>query len=599
MQYNNLADMFWSQAKRYGDRTALKHKVNGTWTPVSWNEWADLVKKTASGLAALGLEKGDRVGILSQNRVEWVTADLATICAGGVTVGIYASNLPKEVAYVAGHAESPFIFVENREQLEKVLEVRSELPRLKKIIVYDMPSDFENPDVMSMDELMNRGADKMEEGETRMEDVRRNVSRDEMALLIYTSGTTGPPKGAMLSHHNILWTADMGIKALNIGEDDETLSFLPLAHLLEHFLFFGTIMLGATINFAESIDKVAQNMREVRPTVVVGVPRVYEKIYARLQNMADEKGKLASALFKLAKDSAIEYARKKSRGRPVGPGLGIRHKIGDIMVFRKLRGIVGGNIRFFGSGGAPLSAEIAEFFYGAGLPIIEAWGMTETTAPVTVTRPDKIRPGAVGSPLPGDEVRIADDGEILVKGPNVFMGYFKNPEATREALKDGWMHTGDVGYFDEEGILHITDRKKDLIITAGGKNIAPQNIENMIKTDPIFSQIVLIGDRRPYCVALFTLNEEEVRRLAGDKGLDPNMDYVQLVKKPEIIREVDKALAEKNKLLARYEQIKKYRIIPYDFSQETGELTPTMKVKRKVVNEKFKDLIEEMYRADA
>ncbi len=599
MEYNNLADMFWSQVERYGGRTALKHKVNETWTPVSWIEWADMVRKVASGLTELGLEKGDRVSILSNNRVEWVTTDLGTLCAGGVTVGIYASNLPKEVAYVAEHAEAPFIFVEDREQLEKVLEVRSELPRLKKIIVYDMPADFEDSGVMSMDELMNLGADKMKAGKSRMEDVRRNVSREDMALLIYTSGTTGPPKGAMLSHDNILWTADTGIKALSIGEDDETLSFLPLAHLLEHFLFFGTIMLGATINFAESIDRIAQNMQEVRPTVMVGVPRVYEKIYARLRNMADRKGKFGAAVFNIARNAAIEYARKESRGQPIGAGLAIRRKIGDVMVFRKLKNIVGGNIRFFGSGGAPLSPEIAEFFYGAGLPIIEAWGMTETTAPVTITRPDMIRPGAVGSPLPGGEVKIADDGEILVKGPNVFMGYFKNPEATQEALKDGWMYTGDVGYFDDEGMLHITDRKKDLIITAGGKNIAPQNIENMVKTDPIFSQIVLIGDRRPYCSALITLNEEEVRRVAGEKGLDEEADYEQLVNKQEIIEEVDKALAEKNKHLARYEQIKKYRVIPYDFSQETGELTPTMKVKRKVVNEKFRDTIEQMYEPGA
>ena len=594
MEHKNIADMFWGQVEKYGDRTALKRKVNDKWEPVSWAEWGEMVQATVSGLAALGLKRGDRVSILSTNRVEWVAADMGIICAGGVSVGIYSSNLPSEVAYVAGHAESPFIFVENEEQLNKVLEVKPQLSDLKKTIVFDMPSGFEDPNVISFDELLALGKDKIERGKALINDVKENVDMEEVALLVYTSGTTGPPKGAMLTHKNILWTSKTGIDEMTITDRDESLSFLPLAHLLEHFLFFGTTMLGATINFAESIDKIGQNLVETKPTMIVGVPRVYEKIYAKLQNTAKEKGGLGAKIFEMARETAIEYARKLSRKEAPGLSLKLKHSISDKLVYRKLRAAVGGNIRFLGSGGAPLSAEIAEFFYGAGLPIIEAWGMTETTAPATLTRPDEIRPGAVGRPMPEVQVRIETDGEILVKGPNVFKGYFKNPTATAEALVDGWMHTGDVGYFDKEGVLYITDRKKDLIITAGGKNIAPQNIENLMKTNSLFSQVVLVGDRQPYCVALITLNEEEVLRIADRKGLD-GKNYADLIETPEIIKEVEKAIEEKNSRLARFEQIKKFRIISHDFSQETGELTPTLKVKRKIVNEKYNDLIKEMY----
>lgn len=594
MEYKNLVDLFFSQAEKLHMKTALRRKVQNEWQGISWVEWAGMVERVASGLHTLGLEAGQRVCILSQNRVEWVVADLATLSAGGVTVGIYASNLPSEVAYVTGHSEAPFLFVENLEQLNKALEVRSQLPELKKIIVFDMPSGYEAPDVISYKELESLGEENIEEGRQIIQHYRENLKPDDTALIVYTSGTTGPPKGAMLSHNNLLWTAATAAKELNLSPDDESLSFLPLAHLLEHFIFFGSIVTGITINFAESIDKLAQNLTEVKPTVVIGVPRVYEKIYARLQSMAVSKGGLSSSVFKMANETAREFARKKSRGEKINPALKVRHALADALVYSKLRKITGGRIKFFGSGGAPLAPEIAEFFYGAGLPIVEAYGMTETTAPATMNRPQRIKPGTVGQPLPGVEVKIADDGEILVKGPNVFQGYFKNPQATAEALVDGWMHTGDVGKFDEEGYLIITDRKKDLIITAGGKNIAPQNIENLVKTDPLFSQVVVIGDRKPYCVALITLNEEEVRRVAEELGLKAQ-SYSELISNPAIVERVEKAIAQKNALLARFEQIKKFKIIDHDFSQATGELTPTLKVKRKIVYQKYKDIIDKLY----
>lgn len=594
MKFKNAADMFLSQVEKYGDRAALKHKASGKWASVTWKEWGDRVQGVASGLSALGLKRGDRVGILSANRVDWVASDLGIICAGGTTVGIYASNLPHEVGYIAGHAESPFLFAENKNQLDKILQVRSKLTDLKKVIVFDMPSGFEHPDVIGIDELIALGNEKMDDGRRIIEDVRRNVDPEEVVLLVYTSGTTGPPKGAMLTHNNILWTAESGIKEMNITENDESMSFLPLAHLLEHFVFFGVVMLGATINFAESIDKLGQNLVEVKPTMMVAVPRVYEKIYAKLQNTAKQKGGAASKIFKMAQRTAIDYARKHSRGEPLPISLKLKHAISDKLVYSKLRAAVGGRMKFLGSGGAPLGAEIAEFFYGAGLPIIESWGMTETTAPATITLPHEVRPGAVGRPIPGCEVKIAEDGEILVKGPNVFKGYFKNPQATSEALIDGWMHTGDVGTFIEDGILKITDRKKDLIITAGGKNIAPQNIENLMKTNPLFSQVVLVGDRQPYCVALITLNEDELKRMAEQNGLSAKTRD-ELIAAPQIQEAVSKAVAEKNSYLARFEQVKKWRVLSQDFSQETGELTPTLKVKRKIVNQKYENFIKEMY----
>lgn len=594
MEYKNLVDLFFSQVEVLGDRIALKRKVADKWEPISWKEWGGSVERVASGLRALGLERGERVCILSRNRVEWVESDLGIMSAGAATVGIYASNLPSEVAYVTGHSEAPYLFVEDEEQLNKVIEVRSQLPDLRKIIVFDMPAGAEGPDIISYDELVALGDENIRDGRALAREMRENLKPSDMALIVYTSGTTGPPKGAMLSHHNLLWTAATSANQMNLTPDDESLSFLPLAHLLEHYVFFSTIVIGGTINFAESIDKLSQNLGEVRPTILIGVPRVYEKIYSRIQTMAESKGPVQARIFRMANKAAREYAYKHSRKQRIGPGLRIRHAAADALVFRKLRGIVGGRIKFLGSGGAPLAAEIAEFFYGAGLPIIEAYGMTETTAPATMTYPGCIKPGTVGKPLPGVDVKIAEDGEILVRGPNVFMGYFKNPQATAESLVDGWMYTGDVGKFDEDGLLVITDRKKDLIITAGGKNIAPQNIENLVKTDSLFSQVVIIGDRRPYCVALITLNEEEVKRIAEEEGLS-GKPYNEMIGAPAIMKRAEAAIAGKNSHLARYEQIKKFKILDHDFSQATGELTPTLKVKRKIVNQKYKNLIDEMY----
>lgn len=595
MDYRNLVDLFFSQVEKLGDRIALRRKVAGKWEPITWKQWGGSVERVAAGLRALGVERGQRICILSQNRVEWTFADLGIMSNGAVTVGIYASNLPSEVAYVTGHSEAPYLFVENEEQLNKVIEVRSQLPDLKKIIVFDMPKGVEGPDIIGMDELISLGEENLEQGRAMARDMRENLKPEDMALIVYTSGTTGPPKGAMLSHHNLLWTATTAAKQMNLTHDDESLSFLPLAHLLEHYVFFSTLVIGGTINYAESIDKLSQNLGEVRPTIMIGVPRVYEKIYSRIQTMAESKGPFSAKVFRMANKTAREYAYKHSRHQRIGPVLKAKHAVSDALVYKKLRGIVGGRIKFLGSGGAPLAAEIAEFFYGAGLPIVEAYGMTETTAPATLTPLDNLKPGTVGTPLPGVDIKIAEDGEILVRGPNVFMGYFKNKQATDESLIEGWMHTGDVGKFDEDGLLVITDRKKDLIITAGGKNIAPQNIENLVKTDSLFSQVVVIGDRRPYCVALITLNEEEVKRIAEEEGLS-GKPYENLIESPAIMKRAEAAMAEKNKRLARYEQIKKFKILDHDFSQATGELTPTLKVKRKIVNQKFKDLIDEMYK---
>lgn len=595
MNEKSLPKMFFSRVNKYGEKTVLRTKKDGKWKDISWNEFGKNVKNFALGLISLGIEKEDKVSILSWNRVEWVFADLGILSCGGIPVSIYASNTPKEVGYIISHSESKIVVVENDEQLKKVLQIKDELSMLKKIIIIDGKEKYDGNDILNFNTISKLGEEFDKNNPTIFEERLNSVSEDDISMIIYTSGTTGPPKGALLTHKNILFVCESLSKILPIGENDTSLSFLPLAHALERIIFYLSIYSSGCINFAENINTIAQNIVEVKPTVMVGVPRVFEKIYNGVITSVENSSKLKRKIFWWSVKIGKQVSELKVSKQPIPKLLSFKYKIADKVVFSKLRKKLGGRLKLFGCGGAPLSKEIHYFFYSAGMPILEAYGMTECSAPATMPRLDDMKFGCVGKPLQGVEVKIANDGEILIKGPNVFKGYFKNDEATRETLIDGWLYSGDIGEFDSDGFLKITDRKKDLIINSYGKNIAPQNIENHIKTNKYISQVVVCGDKKPYLTALITLNEKEIIDYAKERKIKYN-NFLELVNTKEIKELVEKVIDEKNKSLAKFETIKKFRVLPQDFSQETGEMTPTMKVKRKFIFEKYKNIIEEMYR---
>jgi len=594
MAHQSVTQMFLSQAQRHADRVFLRHKVDGIWTGVTWGEWAALVRRAALGLLELGVQKTEAVCILSENCAPWVTADLAIGATGGVTAAVYASNTPEETAYVVNHSEARVLFVQNSAQLDKVNAARDSMPRLEHVILFYAQGGEQCPGLILWDDLLERGAAAESARGAELDARIRAIVRDDVLTYIYTSGTTGPPKGVMLTHGNFLFICEAYETRDFVTTQDESLSILPLAHALERVVFYLSMSVAGTVNMAESIYKTAENLQEVRPTVLVCVPRVLEKVYERIQANVAEMSPLRRSIFHWALETGKEYARARYRRLRMGPGLLLRHAAAKILVIRKLQQRVGGRIRWLGSGGAPLAPEIAEFFTAMGMPVIQAWGMTETTAPATQIPVEEIRYDVVGRPLPGVDVAITDSGEIVVRGPNVFPGYFKNPEATADTLRNGWCHTGDMGSFDDEGFLHITGRIKELIITSGGKNIAPLNLEFLLTSIPLVNQAVVVGDARPFLTALVTLDSEAVQRFAAEKGVAPPPGQ-PLELHPDVIQHVGKHIEEKNLSLARYESIKKFRVVPGEFTQETGELTPTMKLKKRVIYDKYKGLIDEMY----
>lgn len=595
MEERNIAEMFFNRVRKYADETILRYKKCGRWIDITWNEFAREVRNFANGLLHLGIEKGDRISILSWNRPEWVIADLGILSTGAVPVSIYASNLAKEVGYIVNHSESKIIIVEDEEQLKKVLEIRDELPTLQKIVMIEKEREYEDKTILSLKEIQQYGVEFFQKNPSVLDERISSISEEDICMIIYTSGTTGPPKGVLLTNKNLLFICSSISKKIPVNRDDSTLSFLPLAHALERVVFYLSIYFSGVINFAENINTVGENILEVKPTIVIGVPRFFEKIYNAVITNVETRSPLIKKIFNWSLNTGKAYSKLKIEKKNIPFLLSLKYKIADKLVFRKIKERVGGRIKFFGCGGAPLSKEIIEFFYAVGLPVLEAYGLTETTAPSTISTPEEVKIGYVGKPLNGVEIKIAEDGEILIRGPNVFKGYFKNEEATKEAIVDGWFHTGDIGEIDKDGFLKITDRKKDLIITAGGKNIAPQNIENYLKTNRYISEVMVYGDRKPYLVALITLNEKEITEYALKNGIEYK-DFAELVEKDEIKRFVQEIIEEKNKGLARFETIKKFRILPYEFSQQKGEITPTMKMKRKFIAEKYRDILEEMYK---
>ena len=599
MNLDTVPLVFKRTVKKYADRVAMRKKEYGLWHDISWNEYYSRAQYVGSALISVGLQKGDRVSIIGDNCPEWVIIDMGIQCAGGVSVGVYSTNAWSQVEYVIQNSESKFFFVENEEQIDKWLHFRDKVPFLKKVIVWDLEGlrHFKDPMVMTYNEILEEGRLIVEKNSNLFEARMSEITPEDLSFLIYTSGTTGLPKGAMLSHRNVIWMGDAVKSVIYMEDTDEVLSYLPLCHVFEQlFSVIFHITYGGIINFIESLDTVTDNMKEVSPTVGYAVPRIWEKylsaVYIRMSD--------ATWFKKLAFAIALKIGQKrttlKMNFKPVPFYLEIFFKLAYISVFRKLKERLGfDRMRLAITAAAPISPDVLHFFQSIGINLIEAYGQTEGTGVTCVSKVGKLKFGSVGPPLPGVEVKIAEDGEILVKSPSVFKGYYKNPKATKEALKDGWLYSGDMGMFDEDGYLKITDRKKDIIVTAGGKNITPQYIESQLKFSSYINDAVVIGDNRKYITALIMIDEDNVVKYAQDNKVQFST-YKELTQSPDIFKLIDKEVNRVNSGLSRVEQIKKFTILPKKLYEEDGEVTPTMKVKRKYVNEAFGDLIEAMYK---
>ena len=562
-------------------------KEGEEWVKRSFVEVEETVRGLALGLVELGVGKGDKVSILANTRPEWTYCDFAALSIGATVVPIYQTNSPEECQYVLENSDSKVVIVEDDEQIEKIRAVRERLPLLEHVVRMTGSSD----DAISLDELASRGAGR---DAAEWERLWQAVTPEDICTFIYTSGTTGPPKGCVISHGNYRAMLDMVNQNSVIEGEDVTYLYLPLAHSFALLIQLGSFDLGATIAYWERDPlKIMPNLAEVRPTYFPSVPRIFEKIYTLATGAMEKEGGLKKAVFDWSIRVGGRMRELERAGRKPGFLLRKQYEFADKKVLAKIRGLFGGQLRLAVSGAAPISPDILRFFDAAGVLVLEGWGMTETSTAATISTPEDFKIGTIGKPFPGCEVRIAEDGEILVKGPNVFQGYYKNDEATRETIVDGWLHTGDLGSIDEDGFISITGRKKDIIITAGGKNITPANLESEIKQHQLVSQCVVVGDRKPYLVALVTLDPEEAAAYASEHGLPE--DPAQLAGNGEVRAAIEAHLAKVNEKFARVEQVKKIAILPQDLSQESGELTPTLKVKRAVVADKHQGEIEQLY----
>jgi long-chain acyl-CoA synthetase len=581
-----LADLLPLAAQVYGDAPAVRYKDGEQWVSRSFNEVREIVRPLALGLAALGVVKGDRVSILGNTRPEWTYFDFAALSIGATVVPIYQTNSPEECRYVLENSDAKVVVVEDDDQLEKIREVREQLPQLQQVVRMTGSSE----DAISIEELTAKGAGD----DARWESLYSAVTPADICTFIYTSGTTGPPKGCIISHGNYRAMLDMVNSTSVIEDEDVTYLYLPLAHSFALLIQLGSFDLGATIAYWERDPlKIMPNLAELKPTYFPSVPRIFEKIYTAANSGMEKEGGLKKAIFHWAIGVGAKMRAAERGGRKPGFLLKRQYAFADEKVLSKIRNLFGGQLRLAVSGAAPINPEILRFFDAAGVLVLEGWGMTETSTAATISTPDDFKVGTIGKPFPGCEVRIADDGEILVKGPNVFQGYHKNEEATRETIVDGWLHTGDIGEIEPDGFIKITGRKKDIIITAGGKNITPANLEADIKQHPLVSQCVVVGDRRPYLVALVTLDPEEAAAYAKEHDLQESPE--QLAGNADVKASIEAHVEEINKNYARVEQVKKIAILPHDLSQETGELTPTLKVKRAVVTSKHEPEIEALY----
>ncbi len=597
MKYNSLGAMFMAKRTDMPHKIAYKYKQDGKWLSVTYDGAVTMGERIAAGLLAEGVKRGDKVAIVSSNQLEWAIIDYAVLSLGAVLVTVYPSLLREQVQYIVNDSEAVAIFALDQTQVQKINDVKEGLTSAKSFYIIDYKNTEAKDYWKGLDTLMEEGTERLTKEPGIVSDTIATVSADDWATIIYTSGTTGEPKGAILTHGNMLSNVEAGLECLSVGPDDTFLSFLPLSHVFErmagHFLPYYS---GATIAYAESIDLVPVNMGEINPTIMISVPRLYEKMYARVLENVELGSGAKQKIFHWAVGVGRKYVNKISNKQSINPVLQIKRNLAYKLVFSKLSERVGGKIRFFVSGGAPLSPEIAEFFGAAGLIILEGYGLTETSPLITVNKMEKFRFGTVGPAAPGVEVKIAEDGEICAKGPNIMVGYYKKEAETKEVIDDdGWFHTGDIGHLDEDGFLKITDRKKNILVTAGGKNIAPQPIEGMMITSKYIEQCTMIGDKRKFCSAVIVPTEETLQKWADAKGLK-YANYKELVKLPGVkellLTEIDRLSGN----VARYEKIKNIVVATAPFSIETGELTPSLKVKRKVVVQEYSAEIEAIYK---
>ncbi len=589
MAHQLIPQLVFRNGEEMPSRPAYFEKRGGSWVPTTWRTYADEVEAAGKALIALGVEPGQTVTILGFNRPEWVIMDMAAMAIGAVPAGIYTTNSPAECQYIVAHSESPVVLVENEEQWAKIDEVRGELPNVRHVVTMRPAAAIGDPLTMTWDEFVAAGSNVTDEVFQQRLD---GLAADQLATLIYTSGTTGPPKGVMLSHENLEWTPRQVLDVLALSPDDRVLSYLPLSHIAEQlFTIHAAAMVGYAVYYAESLEALPENLKEVKPTLFFAVPRVWERFHT---GVAAELAKATGAKAKIAAWATGVGLKKvllDNEGKHPSPVLAAQYAVADKLVLSKVRAALGlDETRVAISGAAPVATEVLEFLAGFGIQVLEVYGQSEDTGPTTLNVPGRTRFGSVGPAFPNVEVKIADDGEVLVRGRNVFLGYYKDPEATAEALVDGWLQSGDLGSFDEAGLLTITGRKKDIIITAGGKNVAPKPIEAGLKTHRLISEAVVIGDRRKFLSVVVTVDEDAAAELQSEAS------DTAPVNESEVIRnEVQQAVDELNQRLARVEQVKRFVVLPRQLSIEGGELTPTLKVKRNKVAEHFSDVIDEMY----
>ncbi len=597
MNYLNLADMFFTKRQDFADHPAFRFKKDGQWNTMTFKEAVDQAEKISAGLAYYGISKGDTIALLSANRFEWALIDYAVLALGAALVPVYPTLLKDQVRYILSDSQVKIIIVEDNEQQEKINNILKDLSEVNQFFCIECTVKSDETHWHTLESLSEKGETFLKENPTFIIDSIQKINRKDIATIIYTSGTTGEPKGAVLSHKNFLSNLDCVSQLFDCYPEDVFLSFLPLSHILERTAgHYFSCYHASMVAYAESIEAVAANMQEIKPTLMISVPRLYEKMYSRVLEAAESGSSLRRKLFLWSVKIGREYMQLLNDKKSISLLLKIKRAIASKLVFSKLREKVGGRLRYFVSGGAPLSAEIGEFFNAAGLIILEGYGLTETSPGISFNRPESYRFGTVGLPLPGYEVKIAEDGEILTRGDHVMLRYLNKEKETREVIDDeGWFYTGDIGFIDEDGYLTITDRKKNIIVTSGGKNIAPQPIENKLVTGKYIEQAVVIGDNRRFCAAVIVPDKEAAVKWARNANIDSD-DFEKLLKHPDFTALIQNEIDMLTENFSSFERIQKILLVSEPFSQETGELTPSLKVKRKVVEKKYAEQIDELYK---
>ncbi len=597
VEFSTLTEMFIRLVKKYAGRgrDVYRYKLEGRYVGITYDELYDKVEAVAYGLSSLGLKRGDKIAILSENRPEWPISDLASLIIGAIDVPIFPTLTAKQIEYILLNGDVSFIVVSNSFQLNKVLQIRDDVKALQQIIIMNSKDNRRDKSILDFSKVYEIGKVAREKKRDQFEKWLQQIKPSDIATIIYTSGTTGEPKGVMLTHGNFVSNMKASLDHISINEDDTLLSFLPISHCFERMAgYYTALSTGAIVSYAESIETVAQNLIEVKPTIVTTVPRLFERIHAQVVKNVESGSTTKKKIFYWAIDVGKRYVTARKRGM-VSPVLRAQHSIADRLVYSKLKERTGGKIKYFVSGGAALSRELGEFFEALGIMIIEGYGMTECSPVISANRIDDYEFGSVGKPLNNVQVKIADDGEIVTRGPHVMVGYYKNKDGTNEAIdKDGWLHTGDIGHFGPDGFLVITDRKKHLFVNSGGKNIAPQPIENLLQQSKFVDQIVLIGDKRRFNTALIVPDFDSLKEYAREHHVIFSSE-----KELSVNEKINDAIREDiNKLqkdIAKYEQVRRFKLLGEPFTIESGELTPTLKIKRKVVEQKYADLIEAMY----